>query len=80
MSFDQDPNEQANISGADFAMMLDEMRSLQQRVIKLETLAKTQHDTLVKSLTTFHFADQTKEAIKTYENFFNGVQRNGGFV
>lgn len=25
MSFDQDPNEQANISGADLAMMVDEM-------------------------------------------------------
>lgn len=26
MSFDQDPNEQANISGADLAMMVDEMQ------------------------------------------------------
>lgn len=28
MSFEQDPNEQANISGADFALMVDEMNAL----------------------------------------------------
>lgn len=28
MSFDQDPNEQANISAADFAIMCDEMKAL----------------------------------------------------
>ncbi|MES2586953.1 MAG: hypothetical protein V4536_08550 [Pseudomonadota bacterium] len=26
MSFDQDPHEQANISGADLAMMIDEIK------------------------------------------------------
>lgn len=30
--FDQDPNEQANISGADFAMMVDEMNQLRQQL------------------------------------------------
>ena len=28
MSFDQDPNEQAQISGADFALMCEEMKQL----------------------------------------------------
>jgi len=28
MSFEQDPNEQANISGADLALMVDEMEAL----------------------------------------------------
>jgi hypothetical protein len=30
MSFDNDPDEQAQVSGADFAMMCDEMRRLRQ--------------------------------------------------
>ena len=30
MSFDQDPNEQANVSAADFAMMCDEMKRLKE--------------------------------------------------
>ncbi|MES2942957.1 MAG: hypothetical protein V4772_08840 [Pseudomonadota bacterium] len=38
MSFDQDPNEQANISGADFAIMCDEMKSLKARNVELEAI------------------------------------------
>ena len=31
MSFDQDPNEQANISGADLATMIDEIKQLKDQ-------------------------------------------------
>ena len=34
MSFDQDPSEQANISGADFALMVDEMNALRAEIEK----------------------------------------------
>jgi hypothetical protein len=34
--FDQDPNEQARISGADFSAMCDEMKQLQQRNAELK--------------------------------------------
>lgn len=37
MSFDQDPNEQANISGADLAMLVDENRILEEQRDKLRT-------------------------------------------
>lgn len=41
MSFDQDPGEQANISGADLAIMCDEIVTLkQQRDDLLEALEK----------------------------------------
>lgn len=32
MSFDQDQNEQANISGADLAILLDELKELKQQL------------------------------------------------
>lgn len=34
MSFDQDPNEQANISGADLAMLVDELASCRDKLAK----------------------------------------------
>mgnify|MGYP003614008789 CR=1 FL=1 len=41
MSFDQDPNEQAQVSAADFAMMCDEMKELRrQRDALLEALER----------------------------------------
>jgi hypothetical protein len=36
MSFDQVPNEQAQISGADFAIMCDEIRQLKAENIALK--------------------------------------------
>jgi len=36
MSFDYDPQDQANISGSDFAQMCDEMKALRARVAELE--------------------------------------------
>lgn len=36
MSFDQDPTEQANISGADFAVMCEEMKQHKERIKHLE--------------------------------------------
>lgn len=37
MSFEQDPNEQANISGADLALMVDEIKRLkEERTILIE--------------------------------------------
>jgi hypothetical protein len=36
MSFDYDPNEQAHISGADFAAMCDEMKHLRKRNKELQ--------------------------------------------
>lgn len=32
MSFDQDPNEQANISGADLAILIDEIKELKRQL------------------------------------------------
>lgn len=37
MSFDQDPNEQANISGADLAIMCDEITALKIEISRLES-------------------------------------------
>ena len=34
MSFDQDPNEQANISGADLAIMIDELKAAKQTIVE----------------------------------------------
>ncbi|MDD5385363.1 MAG: hypothetical protein PHG89_10850 [Gallionella sp.] len=34
MSFDQDPNEQANISGADLAIMIDELKAAKQTILE----------------------------------------------
>ena len=34
MSFDQDPNEQANISGADLAMLVNELASCRDKLAK----------------------------------------------
>lgn len=39
MSFDQDPNEQANISGADLAIMCDEINALRAEVARLTATA-----------------------------------------
>ena len=36
MSFDQDPNEQANISGADLAILVDELKSAQMHIKELQ--------------------------------------------
>ena len=49
MSFEQDPNESANISGADFAQMCDEMKSLraelaEARAAKSDNLIKAVED------------------------------------
>jgi len=37
MSFDQDPNEQADVSGADLAVMIDEIKTLQALVAERDT-------------------------------------------
>ena len=40
MSFDQDPNEQANVSAADFALMCDEMKRLKEENERLRAAPK----------------------------------------
>ncbi len=40
MSFEQDPNEQANISGADLALMVDEMEALRADAERYRWLMK----------------------------------------
>jgi beta-glucosidase-like glycosyl hydrolase len=35
--FDEDPNEQANVSGADFALMCEELRAQAARIAELES-------------------------------------------
>lgn len=46
--FDQDPNEQANISGADFAIMCDEIKKLKAQrdylLVALDEIASRSYD------------------------------------
>lgn len=41
MSFDQDPNEQANISGADLAILIDELKEAQAALALIACIAKS---------------------------------------
>lgn len=46
MSFDQDPNEQANISGADLAILVDELKSLRAQLSASEERCRVMREAL----------------------------------
>lgn len=49
MSFDQDPNEQANISGADLAILVDELKALRAQLSASEANLARATNTLTKA-------------------------------
>jgi hypothetical protein len=68
MSFDQDPNEQAQISGADFAAMCDEFKALRKQYDNLVSeydCLETEKETLEDE-----FTDQQSE-LRKLRNFLS---------
>jgi hypothetical protein len=62
--FDQDPSDQANISGADFALMCDEIKSLiKQRNELAEALERSTRG--LRNVSRWNISDDTLAAITT---------------
>ena len=59
MSFDQDPNETAQISGSDFAQMFDEMKQLRAERDDAAALAKNYAARMARSDAELAAAQQT---------------------
>ena len=67
MSFEQDPNEQVNISGADLAMMVDEMQKQKALIRQLgEALSKIHASGMKIDFTTYYALREGLFAYQTY--------------
>lgn len=81
MSFDQDPSEQANISGADLAMLVDELEAAEQEIaqLKAENLSmfntiNAMHDALHQAKREYaELANKALELATTVERMMKGA-------